>query len=119
MFETNYNNQGDVVGMVAPIAGYYLCMAAAGLSLPASTSNCLFGVRANNDTQSAEGLHEQRLITAPAGGAQRFHASTANLVKANAGDILRMYAHQNSGSTQSLGGSGGDMTRFSIIYWGP
>ena len=118
LFETNYQNASDTVGMVCPLAGFYLCMASAGLSLAASTTNCMYGVKVTNAAQASEGLHEQRYISTGAGGA-RFHASVANLVKANIGDILRMSAHQNSGATLSLGGSGVDMTRFSIVYWGP
>lgn len=118
--ETNYNNQGDTVGMVAPLAGYYLAFASAVILMPASQTNQIVGCLVSNDTQpTVEALHDQKLMTTGAGGT-RMTVRVANLIRANAGDLLKMYVHQNTGNTQTLGGPTADWTtRFSLTYWGP
>lgn len=120
LFETSFNNAGDTVGLVAPLAGYYLFSASAALLLPAGQSNTSFGVKVTNTTQpTIEALHFQQLFSTGSGGA-RVVGQIHGMLKCAVGDVVRMSAHQNSGATQTLGGPTQDWaTRFSAVYWGP
>lgn len=119
LFEVNYNNASDVVGMVAPIAGYYLCTLSAAMLVPGATTNQMFGCKVLNNSNAAEGLGDQKLCTTPA-GSTRMTVRCSGIIKAAAGDIIRASVHQNTGATQSLGGPTADWyTRFGVQYVGP
>jgi hypothetical protein len=108
---------GEAQGFLAPATGYYWVAGQANCVLPgAATTN--YGIKLMNFNDPNELIHRQT-VNYTTGGAYNECLVAAGILHATAGDPIRLYLHQNSGSAANVGGSAPLATRLSATFAGP